>query len=107
VRHDGKFVSLKKGVDDPYDVVLERAIVLIEEKREADRKKFIKSFDEDADLQVLNGRWGPYISYQKKNYKIPKDVVAEDLSYQDCVDLIKKSAEPKKKVTRKKSTKKK
>ncbi|WP_234408890.1 topoisomerase C-terminal repeat-containing protein [Marinilabilia salmonicolor] len=76
VRHDGKFASLKKGVDDPMTIDLERAIELIEEKRERDNKKHIKSFEEDKDVQVLNGRWGPYISYKKKNYKIPKDTEA-------------------------------
>jgi DNA topoisomerase-1 len=88
VRHDGKFASLKKGVDDPMTIDLDRAIELIEEKRERDNKKYIKSFEEDKDLQVLNGRWGPYISYKKKNYKIPKDTEAADLSYDDCLKLI-------------------
>ncbi len=113
VRHDGKFVSLKKGVDDPLSVDLERAIVLIEEKRKADREKFIKSFDEDADLQILNGRWGPYISYQKKNYKIPKDTEPKELSFEDCMKLIKeggkkttKKAAAKKSATKKAPTKK-
>lgn len=88
VRHDGKFASLKKGLDDPMTIDLERAIELIEEKRERDNKKHIKSFEEDKDLQVLNGRWGPYISYKKKNYKIPKDTEAAALSYDDCLKLI-------------------
>ncbi|WP_010665160.1 type I DNA topoisomerase [Marinilabilia salmonicolor] len=88
VRHDGKFASLKKGVDDPMTIDLERAIELIEEKRERDNKKHIKSFEEDKDVQVLNGRWGPYISYKKKNYKIPKDTEAAALSYDDCLKLI-------------------
>jgi DNA topoisomerase-1 len=88
VRHDGKFASLKKGIDDPMTIDLPRAIELIEEKRERDNKKTIKTFEEDKDLQVLNGRWGPYISYQKKNYKIPKDTEAASLSYDDCLKLI-------------------
>ena len=89
VRHDGKFVSLKKGIDDPLSIELDRAIELIEEKRKADREKFIKSFEEDAELQILNGRWGPYISYQKKNYKIPKDTDPKKLTFEDCQKLIK------------------
>ena len=59
--------------------------------------------DEDADLQILNGRWGPYISYQKKNYKIPKTTEPANLSYSDCLDLIKNSAKkPAKKKAKKK-----
>jgi DNA topoisomerase-1 len=88
VRHDGKFASLKKGIDDPMTINLERAIELIEEKRERDNKKTIKTFEEDKDLFVLNGRWGPYVSYKKKNYKIPKDKEAASLSYDDCMKLI-------------------
>ncbi len=100
VRHDGKFVSLKKGIDDPLTIELDRAIVLIEEKRKADREKFIKSFDEDEDLQILNGRWGPYISYQKKNYKIPKDTDPKKLTFEDCQKLIKEGGS---KTTKKKA----
>jgi DNA topoisomerase-1 len=103
VRHDNKFVSLKKGVDDPYTISADRAIELIEEKREKDRNKFIKSFDEEPDLQVLNGRWGPYISYKKKNYKIPKGTDPKELSKEDCLKLIEEADKaPKKKTTRKK-----
>ncbi len=102
VRHDGKFVSLKKGIDDPLSIELERAIVLIEEKRKADREKFIKAFDEDPELQILNGRWGPYISFQKKNYKIPKDSDPKKLTYEDCQKLIKEGT---KKTTKKASPK--
>ncbi len=100
VRHDGKFVSLKKGVDDPLSIELDRAIELIEEKRKADREKFIKSFEEDAELQILNGRWGPYISYQKKNYKIPKDTDPKKLTFEDCQKLIKEGGS---KTTKKKA----
>jgi DNA topoisomerase-1 len=88
VRHDGKFASLKKGIDDPMEIDLPRAIELIEEKKERDNKKTIKTFENDKELQVLNGRWGPYISYKKKNYKIPKDTDAASLSYEDCVKLV-------------------
>ncbi len=103
VRHDGKFVSLKKDIDDPLEIDLGRAIELIEEKRKADREKFIKSFDEDAELQILNGRWGPYISYQKKNYKIPKDQDPKLLTFEDCQKLIKEGG--KKTVKKKAATK--
>ncbi|PWE00255.1 type I DNA topoisomerase [Marinilabilia rubra] len=112
VRHDGKFASLKKGIDDPMTIDLPRAIELIEEKRERDNKKTIKTFEEDKDLQVLNGRWGPYISYKKKNYKIPKDKEAASLSYDECLKLVEegdktkktKSTKGKKKAASTKST---
>ncbi|WP_421920965.1 type I DNA topoisomerase [Marinifilum sp.] len=102
VRHDGKFASLKKDVDDPMEIDLPRAIELIEEKRKKDREKFIKAFDEDPDLQILNGRWGPYIAYQKENFRLAKDI--EDpkaLSFEDCMKIIKEA--PKKKTSAKKT----
>ncbi|QIA06635.1 type I DNA topoisomerase [Draconibacterium halophilum] len=101
VRHDNKFVSLGKE-DDPYSVKLDRAIELIEAKREKDRKAVIKIFDEDAELQVLNGRWGPYIKHKKKNYKIPKTTKAEELTYDDCIKIIESAPEPKNRRGRKK-----
>ena len=87
IRHDNKFTSLGKE-DDPYSVDLPRAIELIEAKREKDEKAVLKTFDEDADLQVLNGRWGPYIKYKRKNFKIPRSVKAEQLSFEDCMKII-------------------
>jgi DNA topoisomerase-1 len=96
VKHDNKFFSLKKGVDDPYTVSKDRSIEIIEEKREYDRKKTIKVFDQDVPIKILNGRWGPYISYNKKNYKIPKNVVPESLSLKACLEIINAVAEPKK-----------
>lgn len=106
VRHDGKFASLHKDVDDPMEIDLERAIVLIEEKKEKDRLKHIKSFDEDEELQVLNGRWGPYISYQKENYRLAKDIEdPKTLTYEDCLKIIKSA--PKKKTAKKTPAKKK
>ncbi len=100
-RHDNKFVSLGKE-DDPYEVQLDRAIELIEAKREKDRNAIINVFDEEPELRVLNGRWGPYISYKKKNYKIPKKVEAATLTLEDCMKIIKESPEPKTRRTRKK-----
>ncbi len=100
IRHDNKFVSLKKGIDDPYSVILERAIELIEEKRESDKNAKLKAFIEDADLQILNGRWGPYIKYKKDNFKIPKSVEAEKMSFEDCMKIVAQGTKPKK--TRKK-----
>jgi len=100
IRHDNKFVSLEK-TDDPYTVTFERAIELIENKRDKDQKAVIKTFEQDPDLRILNGRWGAYISFKKNNYKIPKGKVAEDLSFEDCTAII-GQGEPPKKNTRKK-----
>ncbi len=95
VRHKSSFYSLKKDIDDPMTIKLERAIELIEEKREADKKKLIKTFDEKPELSILNGRWGPYISYQKKNYKIPKKTEPNDLTLDDCMKIIETGAKSK------------
>jgi DNA topoisomerase I len=96
VRHDSKFISLEKGVDDPYSVELDRAIVLIESKREKDLNAVIKVFEQNPELRLLNGRWGPYISFKKNNYKIPKSTDASKLSFEDCMTLIEKQPAPKK-----------
>ncbi|MBL7972241.1 MAG: DNA topoisomerase I, partial [Prolixibacteraceae bacterium] len=96
VRHDSKFISLEKNVDDPYSIVLERAIVLIEAKREKDQNAVITVFDENPEVKVLNGRWGPYISYKKNNYKIPKTTDAAKLTLEECMTLIEKQPAPKK-----------
>lgn len=95
IRHKSAFYSLKKGVDDPMTVDIERAIVIIIEKRTADLMRVIREFDEEPDLKVLNGRFGPYISYQKKNYKIPKSQDPAALSLEDCKALIAKSSSDK------------
>lgn len=102
VQHDGKFVSLKE--DDPMDIDLDRAIELIKEKRIADEKKIIKKFPENEDVQLLNGRWGPYLKIGKKNFKLPKDVEAEKLTLEECIHI---SENQPKKTTRKKAPKKK
>jgi DNA topoisomerase-1 len=101
VRHNNIFVSLGKD-DDPYEVGLSRAIELIKNKREKDKQAVIKVFTDDPDMKVLNGRWGPYISYKKKNYKIPKKVEADKLTLEECLKIIDDSPEPKTKRTRKK-----
>ncbi|MGL4493893.1 MAG: topoisomerase C-terminal repeat-containing protein, partial [Tannerellaceae bacterium] len=93
IRHDAKFVSIPKGYD-PLSITLDEAIALIEAKRKADSEKFIKSFEEDPELQILNGRFGPYISYQKKNFKIPKDTEPASLSLEDCMKIVNEPAKP-------------
>lgn len=87
IRHDGKFVSLKKE-QDPLAITEEEAIQLILEKREADEKKHIKTFEENPEIQILNGRWGPYIKFGKNNFKIPKDKEAESLTYKETIEII-------------------
>ncbi|MEM9327564.1 MAG: DNA topoisomerase, partial [Bacteroidota bacterium] len=94
VRHAGKFVSLKPE-QDPYTVTLEEAIELIHEKREQDANKYIKTFDEDPEVFVLNGRFGPYIKVGKKNVKIPKDKKPEELTFEECKELAEKAPEKK------------
>ncbi|WP_200977667.1 type I DNA topoisomerase [Echinicola sp. 20G] len=95
IRHDSKFVSLGKELD-PLSITEEEAIQLIKDKREADAKKHIKTFEENPDIQILNGRWGPYIKFGKNNFKIPKDKVAEDLSYDETIEIIENQPEKKK-----------
>ncbi|MEZ5105648.1 MAG: type I DNA topoisomerase [Draconibacterium sp.] len=101
VRHDNKFVSLGKD-DDPFEVTLERAVELIEAKREKDKNAVINTFKEEPDLKVLNGRWGPYISYKKQNYKIPRKMEAGKLTLEDCLKIIESTPDSKSKRTRKK-----
>jgi len=94
VLHDKKFVSIPKDID-PYAIALEKAIELIEAKRIADANKTIKLFAENADIQVLNGRFGPYIKAGKKNVKIPKGKEPKDLTLEECITLA--AAAPEKK----------
>lgn len=94
IRHKGKFVSLKKE-QDPMTVTEEEAIELILNKREEDANKYIKTFDEDSEVFVLNGRYGPYIKFGKKNVKIPKDKKPEDLTFDECKELADKAPEKK------------
>lgn len=85
VRWNSLFVSLKKAEgDDPFTVQLDRAIELIKEKQEQEKNKYIKTFDEDKEVQVLNGRYGPYIKIGKNNFKIPKDKKPEELTLEEC-----------------------
>ena len=106
IRHDGKYVSLPKEYT-PQGVSLEEAIELIKQKREAESQRLIKKFDEDADLELLNGRYGPYIAYKKKNYKLPRGSEPASLSFADCMKIIELAdkAPAKKKPVRRKTTK--
>ncbi|NOY38429.1 MAG: type I DNA topoisomerase [Chlorobi bacterium] len=89
VRHNGKFYSIPVNTDDPYTLTLERALEIIVEKREAEKKKIIHAFDDG--IKVLQGRWGPYITFEKKNYKIPKGLKAETLTCEECKKIIKEN----------------
>ena len=102
IRHDNKFYSLAK-TDNPSMVEYDRAIEIINEKRKKDLDNIILSFDEDHDLRVLNGRFGPYIAYKKNNYKIPKGTEPSALTFEQCMAIVEdpKNA-PKKKVAKKK-----
>jgi len=94
VRHANKFYSLAK-TDDPMTIEADRAIELIVEKRQKDKEKTIKVFDEDKTVQVLNGRYGAYIKKGKSNYRIPKGTEAKELTLEDCNKII-ESADKKK-----------
>lgn len=93
------FVSIPKG-EDPMDITLERAAELIQEKRLKEEQSHLKQFNEDPDLEVRAGRWGPYIAYKGKNYKLPKSDAerATELTYDECKKII--EAEAKKPATR-------
>jgi DNA topoisomerase-1 len=91
IRHNSIFVSLKKE-DDPMTVSAERCIELIQAKRQAEIDKYIKTFPENPEVQLLNGRWGPYLVIGQNNFKLPKGTDPKSLSLQDCLDI---AADPK------------
>ena len=104
IRHDGKFVSIPKDLN-PLTITAEEAIALIEGKRVKDEQRFIKKFEEDPEMEILKGRFGPYISYQKANYRIPKTITdPASLTLEDCKKIIAEAGEKPatKKATRKK-----
>ena len=98
VLHDKKYVSLPKN-EDPMTITLETAVELIEEKRKQEKERHIKTFDEDPKLELLKGRYGPYLSYDGKNYHIDKKLheraLVGDMEYAECMDMIKNAPEPK------------
>jgi DNA topoisomerase-1 len=93
VRHDGKFVSLKKE-QDPLAITSEEAIELILEKRTKDANRMIHDYATEG-VQVLNGMYGPYITQNKKNYKIPKGTDAQGLTLEACLEIITNTPESK------------
>ena len=107
IRHDGKFVSIPKDLN-PRTITAEEAIELINAKRQKDEQRFLKKFDEEPELEVLNGRFGPYIVYKKSNYKIPKTVThPEALTLEECkkiiADAAQKPATSRRRVAKKKA----
>ena len=88
IYHNKAYTSLPKGTD-PMSITLEEAIDLIKEKLNAEAQRHIKQFAEEPELEIMNGRFGPYIAYKGSNYKIPKDIVPQDLTLDACRELIK------------------
>ncbi|MBQ3188436.1 MAG: type I DNA topoisomerase [Bacteroidaceae bacterium] len=95
------YVSLPK-THDPLTVSLDEAKQLIDEKRKSDAEKIIKTFEQEPELQILNGRYGPYICYKKSNYKLPKDSTPAQLTIEECMDIIKKQEGNGKSTTKRK-----
>lgn len=104
LRHDGKFVTIPKEFS-PYTISLEDSVELIKNKRIQEEQRFIKSFEEEPELQILNGRFGAYIAYKKSNYKIPKGIEPISLTLEQCMKIIEDT--PEKKTTKKRTTRKK
>ncbi len=119
VRYGDKYVSIR-GDDDPYTIELPRALELIEEKKIADANRIIQDF-EDEGIQVLNGRYGPYVTDKSKNARVPKDRDPKSLTLEECKELLAnapargkrgkkkaaKKSKAKKKTAKKKTSKKK
>jgi len=89
ILHQKKYTSLPKDAD-PMTITLDEAIALINEKRQQEEKRHLKTFGEDAKLEVINGRYGPYISYDGKNYRLPKNMHqrAAELTYEECMKIV-------------------
>ena len=106
IKHGAAYVTLPKTYD-PLTITFEEATALIDEKQKAEAQRVIKKFDEEPDLQVLNGRFGPYIAYKGSNYKLPKNVTPAELSLEECMEIISKQQEGGKAPAKRKYTKKK
>jgi DNA topoisomerase I len=100
IKHENKFYSIPKE-DDPLEINEARGLEIVLAKRKADAEKLIKSFDENSDVKVLNGRWGPYIAAGKKNVKIPKDKDPASLTLEECLALAENAPERKGRFARK------
>ena len=96
--HHKKYTSIPKG-EDPLTITLDAAINLIQKKRLQEAQRHLKTFEEDAKMEVMNGRYGPYVAYDGKNYRMPKALYdkASELTYEQCLDIVKNAPEPKRK----------
>ena len=103
VKHNGKYASIPKEYS-PSAITLDEAVEIIKAQREAEAKKVIKTFDEEPELKVLNGRYGPYIVYKKQNVKIPKGKDAESLTLEECREIVADEANLSKGGARKRAT---
>ena len=92
IKHNNIYVSLPKS-HDPLTVSLEEATGLIEAKRKAEAERIIKTYEQEPALQVLNGRFGPYIAYNGKNYKLPKSATPAELTLEECLEIVKQQSE--------------
>ena len=101
ILHDSKFYSLKKD-NDPLTLEHEKAIELINEKRQKDLANILKVFEANPGLKILNGRYGPYISYNKKNYKLPRSLKIDKITIEDCLKIIEQNDQNPKKTFNKK-----
>ena len=92
VMHERKYVSLPK-TENPLTVTLDTAIELINAKRRQETQRHIKAFDEEPKLEVMNGRYGPYLAYDGKNYRLPKNMhdKAAELTLEECMNVIQSS----------------
>lgn len=97
IQHGKIFASIPKE-ESPMDITFDRAVEIILLKREADANKIIKLFSEDADYQLLNGRWGAYLKVGKNNYKLPKGTEAEKLTFEECKEIEASQAKPARKT---------
>ena len=89
VAHKGSYVSIPKGTD-PMEVTFEQAVIMMHHKHQEEAERHLKTFEEDAELEVLNGRYGPYIAYKGSNYRLPKAMHerAKELTYEECMEII-------------------
>ena len=104
VKHNGKYASIPKEMS-PTAITLDEAIEIIKAQRDAEAKKVLKTFDEEPELKVMNGRYGPYIDYKKQNVKIPKGKDAENLTLEECREIVADEANISKGGARKRSVK--
>ncbi len=100
IKYQSQFYSLGKS-DDPLSITMERASEIMAEKKKLDQEKTVREFPEEAGLKILKGKYGPYISFNKLNYKIPKGKVAEELTFEECKKIVTDSKPTKSSKSRK------